>query len=296
MRVVPSRSLSVSKGARVGALLVAVLAAVLALMACAPSDPQPGALPPGVSVELIQLRSDVVDRAAQVRLVNAGEDDLVITRLEIIDPRFEAPIVRDRRAQVASGRTLDMRIALPPVACDAGAEADAATIELEYEVNGRAAIAEASIPDPLAFIPLLHEKECLRERLADVAVMSWSGFEPSDAPAPAHLTLEIAPSGGGGSALVETVETTPLLMFDAAGAAPFVLDAEIGGSGSPQQVRVPLVPLRCDPHAVMEDKRGTIFDVTVEVGGVVGVVEVAAPAEVKGEVLAWVADWCGFGG
>ncbi|CDK01367.1 conserved exported hypothetical protein [Microbacterium sp. C448] len=296
MRVVPSRSLSVSKGARLGALLVAVLATGLALTACAPSDPRPGALPPGVSVELIQLRSDVIDRAAQVRLVNAGEDDLVITGLEIVDPRFEAPIVRDKRAQVASGRTLDIRIALPPVVCDADAEADAATIELEYEVNGRASIAEASIPDPLAFIPLLHQKECLRERLADVAVMSWSGFEPSDAPAPAHLTLEIAPSGGGGAALVETVETTPLLMFDAAGAAPFVVDAEIGGSGSPQQVRVPLVPLRCDPHAVMEDKRGTIFDATVEVDGVTGVVEVAASAEVKGEVLAWVADWCGFGG
>jgi hypothetical protein len=307
MRVVParslslaSRSLSLSKGARVAALLVSVLAAGLALAACAPSDPPSdsslGALPPGVSVELIQLRSDVVDRAAQVRLVNAGEDDLVITGLEIMDPRFEESIVRDKRAQVTSGRTLDMRIALPSVACDADAADDAATIELAYEVDGRAATAAASIADPLAFIPLLHEKECLRERLADVAVLSWSGFEASDALAPAHLTLEIDPSGGGASARVETVETTPLLMFDAAGAAPFVVRAEVEGSGSPQRVRVPLVPLRCDPHAVMEDKRGTIFDVTVSVGGVVGVVEVAAPAEVKGEVLRWVAAWCGFGG
>jgi hypothetical protein len=248
-----------------------------------------------VSVELIQLRSDVVDRAAQVRVQNAGEDDLVITGLEVVDPRFETPIVRDNGARVSSGRTLDMRIALPPVACDADAAADGATIELEYEVDGRATIAEASLPDSLAFIPLLHEKECLRERLAGVAVLSWSGFEPSDAPAPADVTLEIDPSGGGGSARVETVETTNLLMFDRAGAAPFVVGAEVEGSEVAQRVRVPLVPLRCDPHAVMEDKRGTIFDVTVSVEGVSGVVEVAAPPAVKGEILAWVAAWCGFG-
>ncbi len=276
------------------AAAVSVLALAHVITACAPSDPQPGPFPPGVTVELIQLRSDVVDRAAQVRVVNAGEGDLVIRELEIVDPRFETPILREKRARVPSGRTLDMRITLPPVACDADATSDGATIELEYELDGRAAIAEASIPDPLAFIPLLHEKECLRERLADVAVLSWSGFEPSDVPVPAHLTLEISPSGGEGSARVETVETTPLLMFDTAGAEPFVVGVEVGGSDSPQKVRVPLVPLRCDPHAVMEDKRGTIFDVTVALGGASGVVEVAAPAEVKGEILAWVAEWCGF--
>ena len=87
-----------------------------------------------------------------------------------------------------------------------------------------------------------------------------------------------------------------MLMFDSAGAAPFVVGAEVDGFGLAQRVRVPLVPLRCDPHAVMEDKRGTIFDVTVAFDGASGVVEVAAPAEVKGEILAWVADWCGFGG
>jgi hypothetical protein len=253
-------------------------------------------LPAGVSVELIQLRSDVVDRAAELRLKNAGEDDLVVTRVSLADARFASSIVRDKRSSVSAGRTLDMRVDLPSVSCDADGAAGPTTLDLEYEVDGRAAVAEASVPDSLAFIPLLHQKECLRERLGEVVQLSWGAFEPSDAGAPASLTLEIAPVGGEGSARIETVETTPLLMFDAAGAAPFAVGAEADGSGEPQRVRVPLVPLRCDPHAVMEDKRGTIFDVTVALDGTSGVVEVAAPAEVKGEILAWVADWCGFGG
>ena len=277
------------------AAVLALLMAGLAITACAPSDPQPGELPEGVSVELIQLRSDVVDRAAELRLQNAGEDDLVVTRVSLADPRFASPIVRDKRSPVSAGRTLDMRVDLPPVSCDVDGAAGRTTLELEYEVDGRVAVAEASVPDSLAFIPLLHQKECLRERLGEVAELSWGEFEPSDAGAPASLMLEIAPVGGEGSARIETVETTPLLMFDAAGAAAFAVGVEVEGSGVPQRVRVSLVPLRCDPHAVMEDKRGTIFDVTVALDGASGVVEVAAPAKVKGEILAWVANWCGFG-
>jgi len=45
----------------------------------------------------------------------------------------------------------------------------------------------------------------------------------------------------------------------------------------------------------MEDKRGTVFNVLVEVDGASGVVEVAAPEAMRGEILRWVADWCGFG-
>jgi hypothetical protein len=281
-----------SKGALA---LIALFAAALAVTACAPADPSPGALPVGVSVELIQLRSDVVDRTAQLRLRNDGDTDLSVTHLTLTDARFTTPVVRDKLSRVPAGRTLDMRIELPPVACDADGAAAATSLELGYEVDGRDVVAKASVPDSLAFIPLLHEKECLLERLAEIAVLSWGAFQASDAPAPASLTLDIAPSGGEGEARIETVETTNLLMFDAAGPAPFVVGAEVVGSRSPEQVRVPIVPLRCDPHAVMEDKRGTIFDVTVADDGVSGVVELAAPAEIKGEILRWVADWCGFG-
>ena len=60
-------------------------------------------------------------------------------------------------------------------------------------------------------------------------------------------------------------------------------------------VSVPIVPLRCDAHAVMEDKRGTVFNVLVRVDGAQGAVEVAAPEAMRGEILRWVSDWCGFG-
>ena len=291
MRHGPARSLSLSEGAPA---LIALLAATLAMTACAPAEPSPGALPAGVSVELIQLRSDVVDRTAQLRLRNDGDTDLSVTHLALTDARFTTPIVRDKLSRVPAGRTLDMRIELPPVVCDGDDAAAATSLELGYEVEGRDMVAKASVPDSLAFIPLLHEKECLRERLAEVAVLSWGAFEASDAPAPASLTLDIAPSGGAGEARIETVETTNLLMFDAAGAAPFAVGLDVLAAATPGQLRVPLVPLRCDPHAVMEDKRGTIMPFSITLAdGTSGTVFIPASPEVKAALLDFVGVACG---
>ena len=61
-------------------------------------------------------------------------------------------------------------------------------------------------------------------------------------------------------------------------------------------VSLPLVPLRCDPHAVQEDKRGTIFTLAVELDGDPGEIELAAPEDLRGRILTWVGAWCGFGG
>ena len=90
------------------------------------------------------------------------------------------------------------------------------------------------------------------------------------------------------------MQTTNLLQF-ADQPTPFALASTVTGTDAVTMVAVPIVPLRCDPHAVMEDKRGTVFNVLVDVDGASGVVEVAAPEAMRGEILRWVADWCGFG-
>ena len=67
------------------------------------------------------------------------------------------------------------------------------------------------------------------------------------------------------------------------------------GDEVPVVVDVPIVPFRCDPHAVLEDKRGTIFGVPVELDGEPGTVELFVGEEMRGRILTWVGDWCRFG-
>jgi len=283
-----------SYGPRLAAL---ALAPALLVTGCAlPPEPAPSAaaaLPEGVQVELFQLRSDVAERGAQVRVINGSDDDLVVTRLVFDDDWFAGEGVRDRTSTIAAGRTVDLRIALPGSECEGEPDAAARTSRVRLEfANGGSATVE--VADALGFTTLLHEKECLRHDLAQVATLEWASFTASTAPLPAELRLSVTPSGGSGSAQLNAVQTTNLLMF-AEGSAAFPLALSVSASDAPTEVVVPIVPLRCDPHAVMEDKRGTVFNIAVDVDGASGVVEVAASEPMRGVILRWVADWCGFG-
>ena len=101
-----------------------------------------------------------------------------------------------------------------------------------------------------------------------------------------------------GNNQVVGVQRTNLIDFAGAtadGGFPLGVVIEPGSSG-PVVVDVPLVPFRCDPHAVQEDKRGTIFAVRVEVAGELGDIDVFVGDELRGRILSWVVDWCGYGG
>ena len=290
------------------ALAAALLVAGLSGCAAASGPPREAStsptLPLGVEVELFQLRSDVAQRGAQIRVVNGSDEDLVVTRLSFADDWFDGEAVRERRSTIAAGRTVDLGIALPESACEEEVDAAARSsrVTLEFEAAGAAGSATVEVADPLGFTEVMHVKECLRHDLERIVTLEWSAFAGSAAPALAALTLAVTPADRGSDAegegpatgeLVE-VQTTNLLMFaDTPAALP--LGVDVATLDAPAEITVPLVPLRCDPHAVMEDKRGTVFNVAVALDGANGVVELPASEAMRGEILRWVADWCGFG-
>ncbi|WP_240642133.1 hypothetical protein [Microbacterium sulfonylureivorans] len=296
--------------ARAGMRSVAAVAAVLlalALAACAPGAAPPGAteepgdLPAGVTAEFQQGRSDVAARQAQVVVTNGTDETLVIGGVEVEDARFDGPAVRveDRDSTIGAGRTVGIRVQLPAVACDDDdPPADGTTLTLEYTLEGASSSATVPIDDPLGFVGPLHERDCRAEAVADAAHVSFTDFDPSPPGEPAALMLGVAPTGRA-AVLIAGIQTTNLITFeDGTGATieshPIGLQVEEGGNGL-VEIQLPIVPLRCDPHAVQEDKRGTIFDVEVEIDGEPGEIELAASEDVRGQILTWVADWCGFG-
>ncbi|MCR2826120.1 hypothetical protein [Microbacterium sp. zg.Y909] len=274
-----------------GAAGTLALGAVLALAACAAEPP---ALPAGVTVTLQQLRSDVPDRTAQVRVVNASDEDLRIARVELRDDWFAGAVVRERESTVPAGRTVDLRITLPPSACEG--EPDAADRRSTLVIATReGAKFRVAADDPLRFVAGLHARECLAHDVAAVTALSWGGFTPSPPGSPATLRLDIAPAGGAQPLRIVEVRPTNLLQFGAESTDPFPVALAVDGTGEAASVDVPLMPLRCDAHAVQEDKRGTVFTLAVETASGEGLIEVPADEEERGRILSWVADWCGFG-
>jgi hypothetical protein len=283
---------------RVAAALTAVAACGLAACTAQAPAPQPTGLPAGIEVSFVQLRSDVASRQAEVRIRNGGDEALIVGAVSVADPRFDGAAERivARTSTIPAGASTDIRVQLPPVACPAPDDA-AATVSIGYTVDGVDAVAVAPLPDPLAFVPPLHERECLAAALAEAADVSFTAFVPSDAGEPADLELTVAPTGDGAAQLTGIRETN-LLTFDMPGSAGGLWPLEVAvrpGDTAPFVVHLPLVPARCDPHAVLEDKRGTVFWVEAVIGDEPSRIDLATGEEMRGRILTWVAHWCGYG-
>jgi len=273
-----------------------VLLAALSGCAAVPA-PEP-TLPAGVSVELQQLRADVAARQAEVHVTNGSDAPLTVGEVRIEDPRFDGPSTRvmaDRVSTIPAGSSVDIRVQLAPVDCDAPADASARVVLEIVADSGRTAV-EAPAPDPVGFLDPLHARECLQERVTDAATVAFTGFAPSSPGEPAALELTVTPTGSG-TVTVVGVERTNLIDFTGPGDDElYAVDVEVAaGDTAPTVVEVPIVPFRCDPHAVQEDKRGTVFDVRVDLDGEPGEFELFVGDDLRGRILTWVGQWCGFG-
>ncbi|WP_344066826.1 hypothetical protein [Microbacterium pumilum] len=270
---------------------------MLALSACsaAMDESARSPLPEGITAVLVQLRSDVAARQAQVEVHNAGDTSIRIGDVTVADPRLDgvASRVLDRESTLGPGGTVDFRIQLPEMACDV--TEGTPSVRLTFVGQGADEVREGALPDALDVLGPMHERECRAQALAEAADVSIVSFTPSESGSPADLTLEIAPTGED-SARIVGVHDTNLLTFAGTQPVGYPIDIAVAsGDTETTIVHLPLVPLRCDPHAVQEDKRGTVFTFDVEVEGEPGTVEIAAVEDVRGRILTWVANWCGFG-
>ena len=282
---------------RIAAATGLVLIALLTSCSASPAvpEPTPTGLPEGVTVALLQLRSDVAARQAEVEVRNDSDQPIKVGGVAVSDPRFaeDATRVIEKTSTISPGGTVNIRIQLPELTC--GVTDAASTVALRFLEGDAEVVRTAPLPDRLEFLPPLYERECRAQALADVATVTIDSFEPSPAGVPADLALRIEPTGAGG-ATISAIQTTNLLAFTTATGGSFPIDLALApGETTPTTVNLPLVPLRCDPHAVQEDKRGTVFNVEVVLDGEPGLVQVAATEEMRGRILTWVANWCGFG-
>lgn len=164
---------------------------------------------------------------------------------------------------MGAGRALDLRVELGGWDCTVDGEAP---LEVALTLtDGRAAVLPAS--DPTRVIPGLHELGCLAQAVGAIVDLRSSAVESDQAAGhPATLVLSAEPTGAAGSVRIESVRSTTLVApFDGvSGVGVLALGVELGADG-PAEVRIPLVPNRCDPHALAEDKVGTRIplDVTV---------------------------------
>ncbi len=295
---------------------VAVCLALATVSACAArvEAPDPlesaaaGPLPGGVAVSVYQSRSDVVSRSLQIRVENLSTADLTVSGAEFSSAQFADPAVWQKDSTVVkAGRTVDLPVSLAESVCVEPGTVPAVT--LEWRVDGSITTSEVTPTDERGRLGELSAEACFGEAVA--AVASFSADTPPrtvsiDGELVAELDVTATPgaSGGGGVLAVDSVGGTTLFtMLDRATSeqtTSLPLGIEIPGT-EPVVITLSLVPTRCDPHAVAEDKQGTIFPFSIvarsaDGGAESGTVFVATPSAVKESLIAFVGAACAASG
>ena len=257
-------------------------------------------LPDDISVSVYQSRSDASAGLIDVRIVNGSSDPLVLIEARLETTQYAEPATWSRGTTLRAGATVDLRLELPTPVCPTPTDAEP-LVTLAFETpDGREGMARFVADDPIGTLTKLSEQDCIAFEVGRVAVvepastLEWAPGEGE----PALLDITVTPTGSAGTLEIMRANQTVLLaLADEAGgvvtSAP--LDIRVTAGSAPAVLPLRLVPNRCDPHAVAEDKRGTFFPLEVRTsGGANGVLYVPVSDEVRGQIYEFVGDYCGF--
>ncbi|GEM_PF-355091 len=275
----------------------------------------------GLAVEIRQSRADWGRRVVQVRVANTGAVDVTVRHATLTTPGVEGSATSEREREVRAGVDRDLSVALGAPVCDGSAavtatgEAGAAAsgtstagaaasgsagaqVELDVvDSDGHVGTVVVVPDDPQGHLARIHGEDCAALAVAAGARLSLDDDLPSapvDGTLVGRLTLHVEAVPGGPRVEVWRVDRTNLVIpADLANDWPVAVDT--AAPGAPAAVELAVVPSRCDPHAVAEDKRGTFFGVHARVDGVEQpVFYVAASDVLRGAVYDLVAASCGW--
>ena len=302
------------------AAAAAIAAAVLgAAAACSPEGGPAGTTSTAtdaVTAEISQFRDNYSKQIIEIQLTNTTSRALTVLAAELTSPLFAAPITWPARTggiELPPGQAKSLPAQLPAPECGSPSPASTgpATASGNAVVALRLAVPQGSVPqgtappqavapaaDPFGVLARNNSEMCLARAASAVAAIALvPDLEVAADGRTAVVRLLVQPraaSGGGagaGELVIDRVEETTLLAE--APQAPWPRSVTLSAGGPPAEVRLGIRPSRCDPHAVAEDKVGTLLPLRVRVAGREGVVKIDAGSQLRGRIYDFVTKACG---
>ncbi|WP_030484309.1 hypothetical protein [Nocardioides aequoreus] len=234
--------------------------------ASAPTGAPTGALPEGLTAYVDQPRAERVGRGFVVRLVNDTGSRVTVTRADVSSDRVDPLRWQGEKSFVNEA---DLDLELGEGRCGRGSDM---RVELAYRVgDGPEQVGVATATDRYGAVGLLLDRDCAASVLAEAADLSVG--EPrraDDGGEPVlELPLELRPTGARDDVVWGGLEDT-VLFRQAPGSASVEAGTRVplGPGDPPVRLLLRVGPGRCDPHALAEDKVGTLFAMRVEAPGV----------------------------
>jgi hypothetical protein len=311
----------IAAAARGRALAVVALTAVIgaAAVACTGAGATPsstlGPVPDDVaahlSVEVGQGRMQYADREILLAVTNdSGETMTLLSGALHADGFWPShPVKEGRTIALRPGTTRDVYVGLGEAECagfPAGPEepvpdaTPSATVTLalgEYDDLGPATdVVVDEIGDPAGHLARNHAVDCAQaavEAGAQLAVDADVPVETRDGELTALVTVRVQPVDGGPEVTIDRLAGTTLMANPSpSGGASGWAGGDLAGQRS-GEITFPVMPARCDAHAVGDDKRGTFVPVYASVDGTPQhVFYLPMPDAARADLYAYIADYC----
>lgn len=272
---------------------------------------------PPVTVSLDERRLNIGEGVISIRVTNHGPVPISISGAAVATPLFEgtsdwvpgpsgsstlrpgatlalpAPLAAARCDEIPNSAATVSVPAAATVPATATAQATAtgsardATVRLT--IDGVESLYNA--PDPYSALARIQAQVCLERSVREVAALS---LLPEVTVAPdgrtAVVHLSIVPTGKRGQILIIGAGTTTLLAENPQ--QPWPRNISVLGTEAPTIVELSVIPARCDPHALAEDKTGTKIPVEVTAGALSGRLRLEPSTPFTQSVYAFAASAC----
>jgi hypothetical protein len=274
-----------------------------------PREATPEATPAlPVTAEISQLRDNYSKQIVSIELTNTSATVLTVLGARLESALFtngiswqpspggiELPPGQTKSLCEPAGRseaapTVALRIAPPPGPDSSPESASAGSAPESAPENS------VTASDPYEVLARNNTEMCLSQAAGAVAGFRLDpGLEVAPDGRTAVVRLLITPresrtGSDAGSLTVVRIDGTTLLAEDAADPWPHNVPVHAGGEGL--ELRLGIRPARCDPHAVAEDKVGTLLPLRVTVAGRDGVLKVDAGPVLRGRIYDFVTAAC----
>jgi hypothetical protein len=260
--------------------------------------------PAGLSVSVLQYRSDYAIRHIQIKVTNAGPAPVTVTAARLSSSSFTGPATWAERnaadaASIAPGEATDLPAQLASSDCT-GHSASSGTVRLELRRADGTIERTTALPvgDPFGTINQVHSQDCRRAAalaIANLTLLKPLRTQTRSGQLVGLLDLRLTPTGRPGTLSLDSIGPTTLL--DPPGGAVWVIHRDVSARTGPRTVTLDLHPARCDPHAIAEDKLGTVLYLALRVDdGRSGLVTVAADPQLRQQIQDFVTAACRISG
>ncbi|WP_258073952.1 hypothetical protein [Arthrobacter sp. Y81] len=285
------------------AVVLAVLMAAPAMQGCSPGTPVPAPRGP-LAAGLNQFRDNYGTQIIEIQLSNTSSVRVTVLAADVSSTLFPAGAAWQagpEGTEVPPGQTKSLPARLPAPSCQSPAEdAGARTVPAEATVSVRQGSKTSTVQmvaaDPFGVLARNYEELCLARDAGSVAVFRLApDLEVAADARTAVVRLTVTPNEAGTGTIreltIERIDGTTLLA--APPDSPWPSGVRVAAGTGPAEFRLRVRPARCDPHAVAEDKVGTLLPLLVNVGGREGTLKVAAGPALKGQIHDFVTAACG---